>query len=137
MDLEECFRKGFIKKVKPNRELILSLIEMADIKEEVVKTAKLNERNISVYVSLAYDALREVLEAICIAKGYKVLSHICIGELLKNLLEDFDHNEFDRLRYIRNRINYYGVKVDLKQGKAFIDRIFVMKKKLQENIKDF
>ena len=34
---------------------------------------------------MAYDSLRETFEALCILKGYKVTSHICLGELLKNL----------------------------------------------------
>lgn len=130
MDLNECFRKGLIKKTRVDSNLIKSLTEMANIKEITVKTAKLNEKNISAYVSLAYDALREILEAICISRGYKVLSHICIGELLKDLLEDFDYGEFDRVRYTRNSVNYYGVKVEFEQGKEIINKIFLMKKKL-------
>ena len=130
MDLNECFRRGLIKKTKIDNELIKSLIEMSGIKETTVKTANLNELNISAYVSLAYDSLREVLEALCILKGYKVLSHICMGELLRDILEDFDYDEFDRLRWIRNSINYYGEKVDLEQGKEIISKIFSMKKKI-------
>lgn len=131
MDLKECFRKGMIKKTRIDSELIKSLIEMSDIKENAVKTAKIDNINISAYVSLAYDSLREILEALCISKGYKVLSHICIGELLKDMLEDFDYHEFDRMRYIRNGINYYGVKVALGQGKQIIKKIFVTKNKIK------
>ena len=133
MDLDECFRKGLIKKTKIDEGLIRSLIEMSHMKEEAVKTANINEINISAYVSLAYDSLREVLEALCILKGYKVLSHICIGELLRDILEDFDYEEFDRLRWIRNSINYYGEKVEFEHGKEIIKKIFVMKKKILEN----
>ncbi len=131
MDLKECFRKGLIKKTRIDQELIKSLIEMSDIKENAVKTAKIDHINISAYVSLAYDSLREILEALCVSKGYKVLSHICIGELLKDILEDFDYHEFDRMRYIRNGINYYGVKVGLEQGKEIINKIFVIKNKIK------
>ncbi|MBI4020237.1 MAG: hypothetical protein HY367_02810 [Candidatus Aenigmarchaeota archaeon] len=131
MDIDECFRKGLIKRARPDEELVKSLVEMAGIKETAVNTASVNELNISAYVSLAYDALREVLEAICISKGYKVLSHICIGELLKRELED-SYAEFDRLRYIRNGINYYGVKVEFGQGREIITKIFQMKKALGE-----
>lgn len=131
MDLKECFRKGMIKKTRIDSELIKSLIEMSDIKENAVKTAIIDNINISAYVSLAYDSLREILEALCISKGYKVLSHICIGELLKDMLEDFDYHEFDRMRYIRNGINYYGVKVALGQGKQIIKKIFVTKNKIK------
>ena len=131
MDLKECFRKGLIKKTRIDNELIKSLIEMSDIKENAVKAAKIDHINISAYVSLAYDSLREILEALCISKGYKVLSHICIGELLKDMLEDFDYHEFDRMRYIRNGINYYGVKVGLEQGKEINNKIFAIKNKIK------
>ena len=133
MDLKECFEKGFIKKTKVNQSLIKSLVEMANIKEIAVKSANIDEVNISVYVSLAYDSLREILDSLCISKGYKVLSHLCTGELLKSIIEDFDFNQFDRLRYIRNGINYYGEKVDFEQGKEIIKKIFLMKKKILEN----
>lgn len=61
------------------------------------------------------------------------MSHICIGELLRDILEDFDYEEFDRLRWIRNSINYYGEKVEFEHGKEIIKKIFVMKKKILEN----
>ena len=132
MDLNECFRKGLIKKTKIDKGLIKSLIEMSGIKETTVKTANVNEINISAYVSLAYDSLRELLEALCVLKGYKVLSHICMGELLKDILKEFDYDEFDRLRWIRNSINYYGEKVEFEQGEEIIKKIFVIRKKILE-----
>jgi len=130
MDLEDCFKKGLIKKTSVDEERIKSLIEMSDIKEMTIKNARIDEINISAYVSLAYDALREVLEALCILKGYKVLSHICIGELLKNIISDFDYEDFDRIRWIRNSINYYGEKIGFEQGKIIINRIFEIKRKI-------
>lgn len=138
MDLDECYRKGSIRKTKIDRGLILSLIEMAEIKEIAVNTAKINEINISAYVSLAYDSLREILEALCISKGYKVTSHICTGELLKTLAANFEFYEFDRFRYIRNSINYYGIKIDFEQGNELIKKIFSLKKRLiQEQLKEY
>ncbi len=133
MDLNDCLRKGLIKRTKIDKELIKSLIEMSGIKETTVKTADVNELTVSAYVSLAYDSLRELLEALCILKGYKVLSHICMGEFLKDVLDDFDYDDFDRLRWIRNSINYYGEKVEFEQGKEIIDKIFVIKKKILDN----
>ncbi len=138
MDLDECYRKGLIKKTRIDKELIRSLIEMSDIKENAVNTANVNEINISAYVSMAYDSLREVLEALCISKGHKVLSHICIGELLKTIITDFNYSEFDRLRYARNSINYYGAKVDFVQGKEIIRKIFAMRRTiLYSHLKEF
>jgi uncharacterized protein (UPF0332 family) len=128
MDMNDCFKKGFIKKTSVDRELIHSLIEMADITEQAVESARIDEVNISVYVSLAYDSLRQVLEALCVLNGYKVISHICIGELLNQILDEFDFDEFDRMRWIRNSINYYGEKVDFEQGKQLISKMFTMKR---------
>ncbi|MBU2616451.1 MAG: hypothetical protein KKB79_00510 [Nanoarchaeota archaeon] len=130
MDLDECYEKGLIKKTKINSSLIRSLIEMSKINETTVKESKINEVNISSYVVLAYESLREVMEAICISRGFKVISHICLGELLKNLIEEFDFNEFDRIRYLRNGINYYGTKIEINQGKEIIQKAFDTKNAL-------
>jgi len=132
MDLGECFRKGLIKKTLVDKELIKSLIEISNTKEIAVKSADITNITISAYVSLAYDSLRVVLEAICILNGYKVLSHICIGELVRDIIQEFDYEEFDRFRWIRNSINYYGEKIDFEQGKTIIDKIFFMRKRLIE-----
>ena len=129
MDLEECKRKGFIRLTKKNNELAKSLIEVSDIKETAIKNAELNEVNISAYVPMAYDSLRETLEAICIMNGYKVTSHVCVDKLLNSIYKDFSFNDFDRFRYIRNSINYYGEKVGFKEGKDIIDKIFLLRKR--------
>ncbi len=101
---------------------------MSESKEITVNSSDINKISVSSYVSLAYDSLREILEAFCISKGYKVTSHLCLGELLKSLVSDFDFNNFDRFRYIRNGINYYGTKIDVEQGKEIIKKMFEMKK---------
>jgi len=132
MDLDECFRKGHIKKTRIDEELARSLIEMSAIKEGAVKTARITEKNVSAYVSMAYDSLREVMEAVCVLRGYKILSHLCLGELLNKILQDFDYNGFDRFRYIRNGINYYGTKIDFAQGKEIIKKMFEMKRNMHE-----
>ncbi|HLC31638.1 MAG TPA: hypothetical protein VJK51_03145 [Candidatus Nanoarchaeia archaeon] len=117
MDINDCMKKGEIRKTAIDKGRIQSLIEMSDSKEKVVKNASLDEDTVSAFFSLAYESLREVLEAIAFSKGYKVMSHICLGELLKELLPDFDFIVFDRLRYTRNSINYYGKKIEYIQGK--------------------
>jgi hypothetical protein len=53
-----------------------------------------------------------------------------LGELLKEILPDFDFSSFDRFRFIRNGIKYYGTQLDFEQGKEIIDKMFMMKKDL-------
>ena len=95
----------------------------------------LNEKNINAYLPMAYDSLRETMEAICISHGYKVTNHICLGELLKKIYPQFDFTTFDRLRYARNSINYYGEKITLQQGKEFIEKTFKLKKDILKLLK--
>lgn len=128
MDIDECKRKGFVKKTRIDPELARSLAEMSDIKEKAIKSVNLDAENISAFVPMAYDSLREILEAICIMHGYKVTSHVCIDKLLSTIYPNVSWQDFDRFRYIRNGINYYGKKVDFEQGKEIIDKIFLLKK---------
>ncbi|MDD9954230.1 MAG: hypothetical protein OXR66_07910 [Candidatus Woesearchaeota archaeon] len=134
MDVTECKRKGLIKKTKKDSGLIASLVEMSDIKEDAVREVTLTQKNIPAYASMAYDSLREVLEAVCVTHGYKVISHICLGELLQELLEDFNYATFDRARWIRNSINYYGKSVTLEQGDQLIEKIFALKKQMVKQL---
>lgn len=128
MDLNECKRKGFVKATKVNRELVKSLIKISGLKEKTVKSASLDHNNISVFLPMAYDSLREILECICIMHGYKVTSHVCIEKLLKSIYPEISFVEFDRFRYVRNSINYYGELVEFKPGKEIINKIFLLKK---------
>ena len=132
MDIDECYKKGLIRETVIDDNLIASLIKIADIKERAVRKAEIDEEIISAYVSLAYDSLREILEALCISKGYKVLSHVCIGELLKHILDEFDFEKFDEIRKIRNGINYYGNAISFEEGKKAIKEIFILKKNILE-----
>jgi|SRR3989338_2221413 len=134
MDLSECRRNGFIKITDPNKSKALSLLEISDIKEESVHAAEFDEKSINAYLPLAYDSLREALEALCLILGYNVTNHICLGELLVELIPHFDYASFDRFRYARNGINYYGKKIGLEEGKELIKKIFIMKKSIQKEI---
>ncbi len=139
MDLSECERKEFIKKAKPSISLVKSLIEVSKAKETALKSAKIDEITVNAYIPMAYDALREILEALCTLYGYKVTNHVCLGELLRKLEPDFDYSNFDRFRYIRNSINYYGKRVGLIEGKDVIHKMLQMRKnsliKLESKIK--
>jgi hypothetical protein len=135
MDLNECKRKGYIRKTKANTSLIKSLIEISNLKEKTVKSVNIDEENVSAFLPMAYDSVRGLLEAFCVLYEFKVTSHVCLGELMNELMDDFDYNDFDRFRYIRNSINYYGEKIGFEEGNEIIKKIFDMKVKILEKIK--
>jgi hypothetical protein len=95
----------------------------------------LSEENIVAYLPMAYDALREVLEACCVLHGCKVLSHECMGKLVKDIHPTFDLVSFERYKYTRNSINYYGKDIGLEEGKSLIKGMLAMKKEMEREVK--
>ena len=136
MDLEECKRKGVIKKTFPNKALVKSLLEVSSIKAKVIKKTNLDEENLLVFLPAAYDALRGTLEAFCVLEGYKVVSHVCLGELVKALDPAFDFSSFDRFRYARNGVNYYGRRIGLGEGRNLIGKVLKMEKQIAEKTRN-
>jgi uncharacterized protein (UPF0332 family) len=132
MDIEDCIRKNLIRKSQIDSGLIKSLIEISNIKARTVKSIKIieSEQNVVAVLPLAYDSMRELCEALAISIGFKITSHVCLGILLKKHFNEFNITKFDRFRYIRNSINYYGEKVDTEQGKEIIKNILEFRKEI-------
>ncbi len=119
MKWSECRAKLFVRKAAPDAEMFLSLVESSENKLKSSKRLKIDETTASSVVSLKYDALRELLEAITIMNGSKVYNHDCLGAFLKEVLKRPDlAEEFDRFRIIRNAANYQGK--DIKPDDAKI-----------------
>jgi hypothetical protein len=131
MDWSECIKENIAKEAKADKNLALSLKEIAGIK---IKSAEsLSEEFFISKISLLYDALREILEAIAIQKGFKIYNHECYAAFLKEILNMPDEaNIFDNLRKTRNAINYYGRKLDKEESLEIIKKI----KQLIEKLKD-
>lgn len=126
--LEDCIKSGDVRKAAPDRERAKSLLEQANSDELLVEDASHNAVTISSQVSVAYSSLRSALEAVCLMSGYKVSSHICVGEVAKSFIPEFKYASFDRFRYVRNGIIYYGTKISLEEGTRLIGDILAMKR---------
>ena len=123
MNWDECLIK-YAKSIKVDHELIDSLIKSS--KNKMTDSDKLEIDHIvaSSKVSLAYESLRERLEAIAIFHGYKIYNHECFSSFINEILKEKDiANEFDRIRRIRNKINYYGKELDIKEALLIIKDI--------------
>ena len=131
MDFNECLKKRIAKEIKEDKELIASLLKTSQNKLESEKKLELNEVTSSSKISLLYDSLRELLEALAIRKGYKIYNHECYTYFLKEIInESSKGDEFDKLRTIRNSINYYAKEISVEEAIDVIERI----KKLREEI---
>lgn len=73
MDWRECNFKRIVKEVKPDFNMTKSLKKSSENKLKSENQLPLDEITASSKISLAYDSLRELLEALALEKGYKNL----------------------------------------------------------------
>ncbi len=131
MDWNACNKNGLVKKVKIDGNLVTSLTKSSADKLKSEAMLQLNETTAGSKVTLAYDGLRELLEAIAIAEGYKIYNHECYCAFFKEVMDESDlARKFDSFRKIRNAVNYYGRNISpeeaeflLKEMHLFIETI--------------
>jgi len=131
IDWNDCLKSRIVKSVSLDNDMIKSLLESSDYKSKSESMLKIGEVTATSKVSLAYDSLRELLEALSLSKGFKIYNHECYTAFLKSVIRDFDGGEeFDSLRIIRNNINYYGRRIAITEALEVISRIKALKTKL-------
>lgn len=124
MDWKECINKRIVRSAETDDELIKSLIETSKNTLLSADFLFLNETTSVSKLSLCYDSLRELLEALALKKGYKIYNHECYTGFLKDIIGDSELSErFNRIRLLRNSVNYYGQKVDLRDAKDKIEEL--------------
>ena len=123
-DWKDCLEAFTAKKVKPDDSMIKSLIKTSKNKLDSEGQLVMNNVTAASKLSLAYDSLRELLEALSVKKGYKIYNHECYTAFLKEVLNKSDKgDEFDEIRKIRNAVNYYGKEITAEEALKTIERI--------------
>lgn len=121
MDWNECLKNNIVKSVNLDANKINSIRMIA--KEKIRSADFLPEDHIISKTTLLYDALRELLEAKSLERGYKVYNHECYTSFLKEILgKSSEADLFDEMRKIRNGINYYGKTIS-KEEFVYINNI--------------
>jgi hypothetical protein len=137
MDFNDCIKKKIVKEVSKDKELITSLIKTSQNKFYSEKKLELSGITSSSKISLLYDSLRELLEALAIRNGYKIYNHECYTYFLKEILnESAKGDEFDELRKIRNSINYYAKDIPVNEAKDVLKRIGKLREEINNLLKD-
>lgn len=136
MDWTECKNNKFAKESKTDKNLIQSLIKASQKRQQTEKLIQLNETTASSKLSLAYDALRELLEALAISKGYKIYNHECFCAFLKEIIKESQlGDQFNKIRKIRNAINYYGKDITTEEAEKIIKDINTITEKIRKKVK--
>ena len=135
LDWKGCRETNMAKRIEPDFRKARSIILAANDREATANMLPLNETTKDTLVSLIYDVLRELLEALALQKGYKIYNHECFTSFLLEVIKD--EKDFDSARMLRNSINYYGKKIHLEDAKASLGDLKEMiskTRKLLENI---
>lgn len=137
MEFKDFIKHGTVRIASKDKILVKSLLKTSKKDIEFLNSLKLNEKSSRKLMSNYYDVLRSILEAISSLQGYKIYSHKAFTYLLKKIKEDLISIKFERFRKIRNKINYYGKDVSIKETQENIKEIksiikYLIKKYLED-----
>ena len=116
MRFQDFIEQGKARKGSPDISKVKSLLETSNNHFLFLENQKINEVSAGSILTTYYEALREIVEAICLKEGFKVYSHEAFTYFLKEKNEDIIAIKFDNLRKLRNSINYYGEKISYKEA---------------------
>lgn len=122
---EECMDSNLVIRITPDLRRADSLQMMSGDRLIALKklVKEVNETNCNLVFENHYTSLLEIMQALVIKKGYKVLNHFCLGYYLRDVLKRSDlFMQFDDLRYKRNSITYYGKRMDFETCKKAIEK---------------
>ncbi len=128
MDWIECNKRRIVKEVSIDLDLIESLKKTSLNKLNSQSKLNLDEVTAVSKLSLAYDSLREILEALSLKNQFKIYNHDCFVPFIQEILRQSDKaQEFDEVRKIRNDLNYYGKDISLAEAKEVINKIISLR----------
>lgn len=123
MDFKYFIKKRQARKSLVDKNLAKSLLEQTKKDMEFFKNLEVNELSSRKLVSNYYDFLRTILEAVASLDGYKIYGHEAFTYYLIEKGENEISRRFERFRFIRNGINYYGRKISVGETKEIIEEI--------------
>jgi len=127
LDFKYYLKIKAIKRKTKDINLAKSLLLSAKDRMEFAK--KIVEEKPRYSLELAYESVRELLDALLSIEGYKTWSHEAAISFLQSLVE-FSKIEIERLdmtRKKRHSSKYYGLLIDIKECKddlIFLNKLF-------------
>lgn len=116
-----------------DRERVKSILEMVELIEKRISKED-KSKFTPLILSDYYEIIKELLTAVLLCDGFKTLSHRDLIKYLEEKFTEFNRSEIveiDRLRIMRNRIVYEGVKTPSNYLKNFESSLQKIIKKLK------
>ena len=136
-DFEEYIKLGIVKKQSPDIQRALSLTKEAEEKKIFLDISLKNiseeNMNYNFIVDSCYDILMELIRAKMFIKGYNA-SNSHEAEVSYLEIMGFSQNEIrfmDELRYYRNKIKYYGQRLNKEYAEKVLNFMNEIYKKIK------
>src|SRR3989344_9702395 len=115
MDWGFCKAK-FIKNAEADPEKADSIVESAKSRLEYVKGRDANKDNVSFIIEGYYEVIKELLVALLLYKGLRSSNHQCLISYFYKTYPEYEAegNLISQMSYLRNRLDYYGEKIDFE-----------------------
>jgi len=123
MKFEDFIEQGKVRKGSADIPKVKSLLETSKNHLLFLENQKINQISAGSILVTYYEALREIIEAICLKEGFKVYSHEAFTYFLKEKNGPLASTKFDNLRKLRNVVNYYSESVDVNEVVVTKDEI--------------
>ncbi len=101
-------------KITANIERVKSILKMVELIEERIGSQKIVKFS-PLVLSDYYEVIKELMTAILLCDGFKTLSHKDLVDYLRlnyKEINGYEVDKIDKLRVLRNRINYEGFEID-------------------------
>ncbi|MBI4983112.1 hypothetical protein HZC32_00505 [Candidatus Woesearchaeota archaeon] len=110
---EECTTK-FVRKVQSDPARISSIVETANERWNFVRELKVTEKNVSFIFEQHYEIIKELLVALMLKKGLRSGNHQYLFTFFNREYSQYEAevNTITQMSLLRNRLDYYGEKVD-------------------------
>ena len=137
MIFEDFIKNKKARASSKNIDLAKSLLKNSIKDLKFLETLEINDDSSRKIMVNYYEILRSILESITSLQGYKLYEHEAFTYYLKKINENTLSIKFDRLRKIRNSINYYGEDIsigEVREVKEDVKKIikYLVKKYLSE-----
>ncbi len=117
----DCLSNRSVKKITPDIHRANSLIETSH--ERISLVREVHEKNCNFVFEDYYTSSLELLQAMAFKEGFNILNHVCLGFYLREILKREDlYLLFDDLRFKRNSLTYYGIRMDYETAKEAIEK---------------
>ena len=123
MNIQYWIMKGALRNRQKDLGKIKSMIHSAEVNAKVTQNVKINDNSATLIFREIYESIRQLGDAKLWLIGYEPQNHEVSMEILKEfgIKDKVKLNSLDRLKKIRNDINYRGFRASIEQAEEILE----------------